>query len=156
MDESIKIDFDDINQIKVDNIVNYGSGVYTIYDIEDNILYLKNPDNENIGVPITSIRPILLSDKIMELCGFEIEYEPELKERNGNVIQSKTSYRIINTELGIDMSVVIIIDYEWDSNEMFLIDTLDKLDKKSKKIKWLHQLQNVFKSIYGIELITIN
>lgn len=152
----MEINFDDINKIKIDNIVNYLGNVYTIYDIEDDILYLKTPDNSNLGVPLSEIRPILLTDKVMEMCHFELLEEPTHKYMGDSLIQTKTPYRLINEEYGIDITVVIIIDYEWEDDDMFLVKTFDKIDSSEKKIRWLHQLQNVFKSIYGIELISIN
>jgi hypothetical protein len=152
----MKIDFDDINKIKIDNIVNYLGNIYTIYDIEDDILYLKTPDNSNLGVPLSEIRPILLTDKVMELCGFNLIEEPTTKYIGQTLVQTKTPYRLFKEEYGIDMSVIIVIDYEWEENDMFLVKTFDKIDQSDKKVRWLHQIQNIFKSIYGIELVSIN
>lgn len=152
----MKIDFENINKIKIDNIVNYLGNVYTIYDIEDSILYLKNPDNSNIGVPLTEIRPILLTDKVMEMCGFDLIEDPTTTYVGNTLVQTKTPYRLIKEEYGIDISVIIVIDYEWEDNDTFLIKTFDKIDKSDKKVRWLHQIQNIFTSIYGIELISLS
>jgi len=147
------VEFNKINPLCIGNIVQYKKNPYSIYDMDDGLVYLNNPDTKNIGIPESEIRPVLVTDMVMDACKFKLESEPERIFVGEKLIQVRTNYILIDTKLGIDFKICIITDYNED--DPFLVKTFDKIDKGEKKIKYLHQVQNIFKHFFNFELITL-
>lgn len=148
------IEYDKINQLEIGNLVQYNSNIYSLYDIDDKLLYLNNPDLKNIGIPKSEIRPVLLTDQVMITCNFELVGEPENIYIGDKLVQVRTVYSLKQNEWNIDFKVTIIVEY--DDLDPFLVQTFDKIDKGENKVKYLHQVQNIFKHFFGFELVTID
>lgn len=147
------VEFQQINPLRIGNIVQYGKNPYSIYDMDEGLVYLNNPDMKNIGIPESEIRPVLVTDHVMDACKFKLESEPERIFVGERLTQVRTNYKLIDTALGIDFKICIITDC--DDEDPFLVKTFDKIDKGETKIKYLHQVQNIFKHFFDFELITI-
>lgn len=147
----MQIKFDQITNIQPGNIIQYDKIPYTIYDIDKNLVYLKNPELKNIGIPINKIFPILATDDILINCNFSIIDKLNHYDKNNILLQSKTTYKL-NNEL--DFKVSIIIDYDIPYND--IIKPINSIEYFDNKIKYLHQIQNIFKLFYNSELIIIN
>lgn len=149
-----EIKFNEINPLSIGNIVQYNSEPYTIYDIDESgLVYLNNPDVKNIGIPESKIRPILITIQVMDTCNFKIESEPEKIFIGDKLIQVRTDYLLKENKFDIDFKISVFTDY--DNDDPFLVNTFDKIDKGEEKIKYLHQVQNVFKKIYNFEMVSI-
>lgn len=148
------VEYKEINQLKIGNIVQYKQNVYSIYDMEDNgMVYLNNPDFKNIGIPESEIKPIMITDHVMKECKFSMESEPEKIFIGDKLNQVRTNYFLKENDWGIDFKVCIVTDYNQD--DPFLVQTFDKIDKGEEKIKYLHQVQNIFKHFFNFELVTL-
>lgn len=147
------LDFKEINVLSIGNIVQYMSDVYSIYDMDDSLIYLCNVDLCNIGIPVSEIRPVLVSDMVMDVCDFVIESVPETIYIGDKLISVRTDYALNVNKFDIDFKISIVIDY--DNNDPFLVNTFDKIDQGETKVKYLHQIQNIFKHYYNFELITL-
>jgi hypothetical protein len=148
------VEYKEINQLKIGNIVQYQQNVYSIYDMEDNgMVYLNNPDLKNIGIPESEIKPIAITDNVMNECKFSLESEPEKIYIGDKLNQVRTNYVLKENEWGIDFKVCIVTDYNQD--DPFLVKTFDKIDKGEEKVKYLHQVQNIFKHFFNFELVTL-
>jgi len=148
-----KIEFNNINFLKLGNLVQYNGEIYSIYDMDDNLVYLNNSELNNIGIPISEIKPVLITDLVMDACDFRIDSEPENIFLGDKLIQVRTNYALKQNKFDIDFKICIIIDYT--EPDPFLVKTFDKIDKGEHKIKYLHQIQNIFKHYYNFELITL-
>lgn len=144
-------EFHIINELKIGNMVQYNLNPYSIYDMDEKLVYLSNVDLKNIGIPFSELKPILITDQVMDACEFKIESEPETIFIGDKLIEVKTKYKLKENDLKIDFKICIVMDYTED--DPFLIKTFDKIDKDEKKIKYLHQVQNIFKHYYDFELI---
>lgn len=151
------INFKQTNQLVCHNIVSWNGLPYTIYDVDynDGIIYLKHPDNKNVGIPETELKPILLTDETMKLCGFDIEI-PMIQKFEDDKCKIKTVYRLYRPNEGIDMTVSIIISVDLNKQDTFIIPTINQLDPNTKIVSYLHQLQNLFWANYGRQLIEIS
>jgi len=148
------VEYKKINPLQIGNIVQYQQNVYSIYDMEDNgMIYLNNPDYKNIGIPESEIKPVLITDQVMNACKFTLESEPEKIFIGDKLNQVRTNYILKENEWGIDFKVCIVTDYNED--DPFLVKTFDKIDKGEEKIKYLHQVQNIFKHFFNFELVTL-
>jgi hypothetical protein len=122
--------------------------------MEDNgMVYLNNPDLKNIGIPESEIKPIAITDNVMNECKFSLESEPEKIYIGDKLNQVRTNYVLKENEWGIDFKVCIVTDYNQD--DPFLVKTFDKIDKGEEKVKYLHQVQNIFKHFFNFELVTL-
>lgn len=156
--DNVEINYTRINDIRINSLVYFKSSIWKIYDIENDVLYLTNPTKENIGVLIEEIHPIIITQEVMELCGFNIisqEDEP-LYYIGKNIIQTKTIYSLKNEQFNVDIKLKVVLDYKFDENNNLTIDTLNLISKDDKSLKYLHQIQNIFKDLYNFELIDID
>ncbi len=156
--DNVEIEYSKINDIRIGNLVYFKSIIWQVYDFEDDTVYLLSPNKENIGVLNTEILPILISPEVMELCGFKVfsnEDEP-LFYIGKNEIQTKTVYTLKNSEFNIDLKLKVIMNYAIDANNNFIINTLNEISNDDKSLKYLHQVQNIFKDMYKFELIVID
>lgn len=156
--DNIEINYTKINDIRTNNLVYFQSKIWKIYDFEGDVVYLTSPNKENIGVLNSEILPIIINQEIMELCGFKVtsnEDEP-LYYIGKNIIQTKTVYTLINKEFDVDLKLKIVMNYELDTNNNFSLNTLSEISKDDKSLKYLHQVQNIFKDMYNFELIDID
>jgi hypothetical protein len=154
--DTIEIDYKSINIISIGNVVYFNSSVWKIYDIENNMLYLKSPLKENIGVPMDDVTPIILTPEIMHMCGFLLvstEYSPQYYIGK-DLIQTKTEYHLFNDKFDIDMKLNIVMDYKLKEDQYF-IDSINEINENSTNLLFLHQIQNLFKKYYNFELIDI-
>ena len=148
------INFLEINELKHGNMVQYNSNPYTIYDIDNNLIYLKSPDLKNIGIPFNLLRPILLTDNVMLACQFELKQEPETIYIGVDLIQTKTTYELKKNDFGINFKVNVIIDYNEDNNP-YLVKTFDKINNNDSSIKYLHQIQNIWYNEYKFQFLEV-
>lgn len=151
--DELEINYDNINYLKINNLVYFQSKIWKIYEIDDSMLYLSNPSSNNIGVPISEINTILITPEIMELCGFDINsVEDDLTYFIGkDIIQTKITYNLFNDEFGVDIKLTVVNDYDFINDEYFI----NSLYNEDGELIWLHQIQNLFKEIYNFELIDI-
>lgn len=147
------VEYNKINILKIGNFIQYKNNVYTIYDIDDGLIYLNNPDFENIGIPESKIKPVLITDNVMTTCNFNLQAEPEKIFIGNKLIQVRTNYHLNDNQWNIDFKICIITDY--DNNDPFLVRTFDKIDKGEEKVKYLHQVQNIFKHFFKFELVSL-
>lgn len=155
---NVEIDYKKINNIRINSLVYFKSTIWKIYDIDNDVLYLTNPSKENIGVLMNEIHPIIITPDIMELCGFKInsiEDEP-LYYIGKNIIQTKTIYSLLNNEFGVDIKLKVIMNYELDDDNNLSLNKLSEISQDDTSLKYLHQVQNIFKDLYKFELIDIN
>jgi len=117
------------------------------------LVYLNNPDLKNIGIPKSEIKPVIITDQVMDACKFTIESEPEKIFIGDRLTQVRTNYVLMDNEWAVDFKVCILTDYNDD--DPFLARTFDKIDKGEEKIKYLHQVQNIFKHFFNFELVTL-
>ena len=127
----MKIKFSDINDIKIGNIIQYKNIPYTIYDIDNNLIFLKNPDLKNIGIPINEILPILATDDVLQSCNFIILDKLDY-HCNNTLLQSKTLYKLNND---LDFKISVIIDYDVSYNT--IIKPINEIEYIDNKIKYL-------------------
>ena len=149
-----KIEFSEINPLKIGNLVQYDSNVYSIYDMDAGLIYLNNPDFKNIGIPEDKIKPVVINDMVMNTCNFTLQSEPERIFIGEKLVQVRTDYSLKENKWNIDFKVCVFIDYEQDEDP-FLVKTFDKINKNEEKIKYLHQVQNIFKHFFGFELVSL-
>ena len=148
------IEYNKINQLEIGNLIQYNKEIYSLYDLDDKLLYLNNPDLKNIGIPESEIRPVLLTEHVMNTCNFELTAEPENFYLGKDLVQVRTNYSLKPNKWKIDFKVTIVSDY--NDPDPFLVNTFDKIDKGEQKIKYLHQVQNIFKHFFEFELVTID
>lgn len=148
-----KIEFNKINFLKFGNMVQYELNPYTIYDMDDKLIYLNSIELKSIGIPESEIRPILITDLVMDACDFSIESEPEKIFVGAKLIEVRTDYTLRQNKFNIEFKISIVVDHS--EPDPFLAKTFDKIDKGEEKVRYLHQVQNIFKHFYNFELITI-
>lgn len=156
--DPVDIDYQSINRISIGNVVYFQSTIWQIYDIEDDMLYMRSARRENMGVPKSEITPILLTPEIMMLCGFTIagqESEPQYYIGK-DIIQTKTQYVLYKDfpSVTVDMKLNIVMSYKLDKDQ-YVIDTINKIETSDSNLLYLHQVQNMFKQIYSFELFEI-
>ena len=148
------VEFSKINKLQIGNIVQYNTDVYSIYDMDEmGLIYLNNPDLKNIGIPESKIKPVVIIDHVMDACNFKLLAEPEKIFVGDKLIQVRTTYTLLENKWGIDFKVCIVTDY--NEEDPFLVRTFDKIDKGEEKVKYLHQVQNIFKHFFNFELVTL-
>lgn len=148
------VEFSKINKLQIGNIVQYNTDVYSIYDMDEmGLIYLNNPDLKSIGIPESKIKPVVIIDHVMDACNFKLLAEPEKVFVGDKLIQVRTTYTLLENKWGIDFKVCIVTDY--NEEDSFLVRTFDKIDKGEEKVKYLHQVQNIFKHFFNFELVTL-
>lgn len=148
------VEFSKINKLQIGNIVQYNTDVYSIYDMDEmGLIYLNNPDLKSIGIPESKIKPVVIIDHVMDACNFKLLAEPEKIFVGDKLIQVRTTYTLLENKWGIDFKVCIVTDY--NEEDPFLVRTFDKIDKGEEKVKYLHQVQNIFKHFFNFELVTL-
>ncbi len=156
---TVDIDFQSINNIGIGNVVYFQNTIWQIYDIEDDMIYIKSPGRTDMGVPKDEITPILLSPEIMMLCGFTISSQDSTPQYHigVDIIQTKTQYTLYKefSNFVIDMKLNVVMNYKLKDDEYF-IDTISSLDTNDTNLIWLHQVQNMFRSLYKFELFEID
>jgi hypothetical protein len=152
----MKIKYEEINKICVGNFVQYNGNVYTVYDMEEDLIYLDNPDLQKIGIPYSKIRPILLNPHVMSTCCFRIDGQPYVIYSGTNKVKTFTKYVLDRERFkDFDFSVSVEIEYDMEKDIALVIDTLTELDPNMTKIQFLHQVQNVFRQVYGYNLLEL-
>lgn len=144
----MEIKYSLINPFKIGNLIKYNNIAYTIYDIDENdeLIYINNPELNNIGLPYSEISPLTCSKEMMNVCSFNaIENSIEIINKEGDLIETTELYKLNNDQ--IDFTVKIYNKY---LNNKLIID-----NKLENKIKYIHQVQNIFKHFFNIELIKI-
>jgi hypothetical protein len=148
------VEFSKINKLQIGNIVQYNTDVYSIYDMDEmGLIYLNNPDLKSIGIPESKIKPVVIIDHVMDACNFKLLAQPEKIFVGDKLIQVRTTYTLLENKWGIDFKVCIVTDY--NEEDPFLVRTFDKIDKGEEKVKYLHQVQNIFKHFFNFELVTL-
>ena len=155
--DAIDIDYEKINEIRINNLVYFNESIWKIYDIENDVLYLTNPDKKNVGALKKEISPVLITTDTMELCGFTIcSIEDDNQYFIGNdIIQTKIIYHLLKPAFDIALKFKIVTDYKLDKNNQFVLANMNEIDPSEKKLRWLHQIQNIFIDYYKFELIEI-
>ena len=155
--DPISIDYSKVNNIRINNLVYFNQTIWKIYDIENDVLYLKNPDKSNVGALKNEISPVLITTDIMELCGFAVfSIEDDNQYYIGkDIIQTKVVYQLKKPQYDIDLKFKIVTDYKLDKNNQFILANIGEVDLAEKKMRWLHQVQNAFFDLYKIELVDI-
>lgn len=152
----MELKYIEINDICTNNFVQYDNNIYSIYDMDSVLVYLTNPELPNIGVPMSKLRPIILSDNVMNVCGFNMICEPHIVYVGNDIVKTKTSYTFKpkHNKTNVDFKVTLVRDYDKD-NDPFLVKALDQIDKTDTNIKYLHQVQNIYRMTYNNELLKL-
>jgi len=155
--DPISIDYSKVNDIRINNLVYFNETIWKIYDIENDVLYLTNPEKLNVGALKNEISPVLITTDIMELCGFTVfSMEDDNQYYIGkDIIQTKVVYQIKKPQYDIDLKFKIVTDYKLDENNQFILANMSEIDPVEKKMRWLHQVQNAFFDLYKMELVDI-
>lgn len=149
---SVEIDFDELNELRINNFIYFNSEIWKIYDIDHDLklFYLSSPEKPNVGVPFDEVMYIPINDEVMEICGFiEISNDSSpIYYENDAYVQTKVEYAFYNKTHNIDMVLDIVSNYDIINGDL-LINELEA----SYTFVWLHQIQNMFYNILGVELI---
>ncbi len=118
-------------EFRIGNIFLLGKDMERIFKMEFNRYgYMPN------GVPIEDFEPIPLTPELLEKCGFELDYAPQLPEViKGNFVMN---FMGIN-----DNSDNIELSRNYSGTASYHLDVC---------IKYLHQLQNLYFSLTSTEL----
>jgi hypothetical protein len=148
-----RIRYSDINRLAVNNLVQFNGSVFSIYDMEDDLVYLNNSDLNRIGIPYTEIRPILLSEHVMNACSFTLRDKPSTVYVGEDLIEARMDYVLRHDKLDVDFAVSIVKTYYED--DLLLVKTVAELNDENRRIMYLHQVQNIFRMTYGFELLRL-
>lgn len=151
---NMEIDFNSINDLRINNLVYFNDNIWTIYDIDqdNDILYLSCPNKNNLGVPSNEVHLIPINEEVMELCGFKMisDDSTPLYYIDTAYVQTKNEYVFINEQYKIDMKLNIINNYDIINGDIIIDE--ESIDDS---FIWFHQIQNMFFDIFGLELISV-
>lgn len=134
------------NELRIGNWVDSENGKGQILSIFMDVAQMQpyrvllSNHRSRIGIPVLSITPIRITEKILLNCGFT--FDTDLYKEQGEaqfVLLKSTGRERIVYDTEVDFYKYMICDYGVDK-------------QVGKFIKYLHQLQNLYFSLTGKEL----
>jgi len=123
-----------VMDLKIKNLVEYKNQIFTVTEIfqSDNKQYFVKieSDNEGFSVPAEAVTPIKITEEWLEKFGFSRTYSSSLRIR----------YERPET----------FIKYDIDLSSNKIVEGL-KIYGNNIKCKYIHEFQNIFRSLFGKE-----
>lgn len=144
------------NELRIGNLVAFGESILEVCLIEVDSFMAKDNENQTWKNTWADTKPIVLTEEWLLKLGFENwgegklyknEYETYARFVLHNVIDGTSSFEvhIINSNYGNNEEKSFVISCDEDERYKIFI-----------KLEYVHQLQNLYYSLTGEELILKN